>query len=205
MSSASAAAPFLSIIGIGEDGLDGLSLVARAALGSARIVYGGMRHLRLAEAAITGEARRWPTPIEAAFPEIAALGASLWLCSRAVIRFTTASAAFLPRICRKRQLPQLSKGFEPVARGLAPRLALQDCLIVSLHGRPLESVLPQCHASAQVLVLCWDERTLPALGSLLEAHGLGDTPIHVLEALDGPNERIFTTTAATAANTRARR
>ena len=40
-------APWLSIIGIGEDGLDGLSAAARALLAGAELVVGGRRHLAL--------------------------------------------------------------------------------------------------------------------------------------------------------------
>ena len=39
---------WLDIIGLGEDGLAGLSPVSRAALAAAEIVFGGPRHLALA-------------------------------------------------------------------------------------------------------------------------------------------------------------
>ena len=41
------AARWLTVIGIGEDGLDGLSAVAREALTSADILVGGNRHLAM--------------------------------------------------------------------------------------------------------------------------------------------------------------
>src|ERR1700738_3051015 len=37
-------APWLSIVGIGEDGLDGMSAAARELLAGARLVAGGRRH-----------------------------------------------------------------------------------------------------------------------------------------------------------------
>ena len=58
-----AAAPrWLSIVGIGEDGIDGLSAVARGLVGGAEIVFGGKRHLALAAALIRGAVRPWPSP-----------------------------------------------------------------------------------------------------------------------------------------------
>ncbi len=48
---------WLSIVGIGEDGLDGLGKNALRAIEAAEIVFGGKRHLDLAAAAIQGEAR----------------------------------------------------------------------------------------------------------------------------------------------------
>ena len=52
--------PWLTIIGLGEDGLEGLSPASRSALDDAEIVFGGPRHLELAE--ITTSGRPWPVP-----------------------------------------------------------------------------------------------------------------------------------------------
>src|ERR1700731_2555057 len=40
-------APWLSIVGIGEDGLDGISAAARERLAGAQLIFGGQRHLAL--------------------------------------------------------------------------------------------------------------------------------------------------------------
>ena len=48
---------WLSIVGIGEDGIDGLSPVARGLISGAEIVFGGKRHLGLAAALVHGAAR----------------------------------------------------------------------------------------------------------------------------------------------------
>ena len=62
-----AASPrWLSIVGIGEDGAEGLSAAARALIGAAEIVFGGRRHLTLAAPLIRGAARPWPSPFEGA-------------------------------------------------------------------------------------------------------------------------------------------
>ncbi len=64
--------PWLSIVGIGEDGVDGLSPVARQLVASAELVVGGARHLALADALVRGERLAWPSPIDAALPQILA-------------------------------------------------------------------------------------------------------------------------------------
>ena len=56
--------PWLTIIGIGEDGLAGLSNASRKALAEAEMVFGGERHLRLAEIGKRG--RPWPVPFDVA-------------------------------------------------------------------------------------------------------------------------------------------
>jgi precorrin-6Y C5,15-methyltransferase (decarboxylating) len=53
---------WLSIVGIGEDGVEGLSAIARGLVAGADIVFGGLRHLQLAAPLIRGQARPWPSP-----------------------------------------------------------------------------------------------------------------------------------------------
>src|SRR5215468_8539861 len=60
----SRAIPWLTIIGIGEDGLAGLSEASRNALERAETVFGGERHLKLA--GIGGRGKPWPVPFDAA-------------------------------------------------------------------------------------------------------------------------------------------
>ena len=60
---------WLTLVGIGEDGRDGLTHGARAALDCARLVVGGKRHLALA-ATLDCETMVWPSPIENALPAI---------------------------------------------------------------------------------------------------------------------------------------
>src|ERR1700730_6219517 len=63
---------WLSIVGIGEDGVEGLSPVARGLVGDAEIVFGGKRHLALAAALIRRAARAWPTPVDRAVDDVLA-------------------------------------------------------------------------------------------------------------------------------------
>ncbi len=66
-----AAAPrWLSIVGIGEDGVEGLSPVARGLIEAAEIVFGGRRHLGLSAPLIRGAARPWPSPFDGAPEEV---------------------------------------------------------------------------------------------------------------------------------------
>ena len=66
-----AAAPrWLSIVGIGEDGIEGLTPAARGLIGGAEIVFGGKRHLALAAPLIRGAVRPWPTPFARAVEEV---------------------------------------------------------------------------------------------------------------------------------------
>ena len=63
-------ARWLSIIGIGEDGVAGLSPVAQRLISAGELVVGGKRHLELAGDLIRGHRLAWPSPIAGALPEI---------------------------------------------------------------------------------------------------------------------------------------
>ena len=56
---------WLHIIGIGEDGLDGLSAGARAQLEEAEVIFGGRRHLAFLADDDPRERRAWPSPFDA--------------------------------------------------------------------------------------------------------------------------------------------
>src|SRR5437764_9732615 len=61
---------WLSIVGIGEDGVAGLTPVARQLVSDAELVVGGKRHLGLAGELIRRRRPAWPRPIGAALPAI---------------------------------------------------------------------------------------------------------------------------------------
>ena len=65
--------PWLSIVGIGEDGLAGLGSDAKRHIAEAEYVFGGKRHLGLAADLIQGQSRQWPSPFDAAMRDVMAL------------------------------------------------------------------------------------------------------------------------------------
>src|SRR5687767_8947260 len=64
---------WLAIVGIGEDGVDGLGATARELIRSAEIVFGGTRHLSLAASLIGGATRPWLRPFECNLNEMLTL------------------------------------------------------------------------------------------------------------------------------------
>ena len=63
---------WLAILGIGEDGVEGLSSAARTLLETATLVVGGARHLALAAPLLRGAQLAWPSPLQDAFPAVLA-------------------------------------------------------------------------------------------------------------------------------------
>lgn len=181
---------WLALIGIGEDGLAGLSDVAVALLREAELVVGGKRHLMLARDAIRGKSLSWPSPISEAFPEIVARRGRPVAVLASGDPFFYGIGKQLIEIVPADEILCLP---QPSAFSLAAaRLgwALQDTALITLHGRPLESIIRHLQPGARILALSWDGETPGRLSQLLTAKGLGMASLTVLEALGGPRERI---------------
>jgi precorrin-6Y C5,15-methyltransferase (decarboxylating) len=186
---------WLSIVGIGEDGADGLSPVAQKLIAAAELVVGGKRHLALADGLIRGRTLAWPSPIGGAMPEIekhrgrpVVVLASGDPFHYGVGDLLLRSIPAAETVC----LPQ-SSAFSLAASRLG--WSLQDVALVSLHGRAFEGIVRHLQPGARILALSWDGETPAKLAKLLAERGMGDSSITVLEAMGGPRERVRRATA----------
>ncbi|MBJ3785079.1 precorrin-6y C5,15-methyltransferase (decarboxylating) subunit CbiE [Devosia sediminis] len=182
--------PWLTIVGIGEDGLYGLSPAARAAMTGAEFVFGGARHLELAAPAIKGEQRPWLSPFSDSVADVLALRGRRVCVLASGDPFHYGVGATLSRHVDAAQMLVIP---HPSAFSLAAaRLgwALQDVMTLSLHGRPIDLIRPHLHVGSRILTLTSDERGPGALAALLVEAGFGRSIITVLEALGGPRESI---------------
>lgn len=180
--------PWLTILGIGEDGRAGLSPAALAALDAAEFVFGGERHLALA-GPLRAETSPWPNPFADAYPAILARRGRPTCILATGDPFHYGIGAEIARLVPAdeiRCLPQPS-AFSLAAARLGWPLAECDC--VSLHGRALERVIPFLQPGARLLALSWDGTTPERLAALLTGRGFGDSTLTVLEAMGGPQER----------------
>jgi precorrin-6Y C5,15-methyltransferase (decarboxylating) len=192
-----AAAPrWLSIVGIGEDGIAGLTEVARGLVSSAEIVFGGKRHLGLAAPLIRGAVRPWPSPFERAVAEVLAQRGRQVCVLASGDPYFYGIGALLARHVEPNEtmVVPAPSAFSLAAARLGWPLA--DCALVSLHGRELDRVRPHLQPGARVLALTSDGDGPAALAGLLAAAGFGTSRLTVLEALGGPRERIRAATAA---------
>ena len=186
---------WLSIVGIGEDGLDGLSPVARALIERASLVVGGQRHLALAASAISGDTLTWPSPPTAAFPAIRARRGTPVCVVASGDPFFYGIGSLLARELPPEEIISLpaTSSFSLAASRLG--WALQDCALITVHGRALERVVPHLQPHRRILALSWDETTPRRLAQLLTRLGFGDARMTVCEAMGGPRERLRRTTA----------
>ncbi|WEZ82464.1 precorrin-6y C5,15-methyltransferase (decarboxylating) subunit CbiE [Rhizobium sp. 32-5/1] len=183
-------APWLTVIGLGEDGLAGLGDAAKRCIASATVIFGGARHLELAGPLITGEAHVWASPFERSIDAILSLRGSpvVVLASGDPLHFGV-GATLARRIdpAEMRVLP-FPSSFSLAASKLG--WALQETQTVSLHGRPVDLIRPLLHPGVRVLALTSDAQAPAALAKLLTESGFGQSRFTVLEALGGSNERL---------------
>ena len=181
--------PWLTIIGIGEDGAEGLSDTARAALEEARLIMGAPRQLALLPP-LKAERLNWPVPFED--------GVEALLARRGKPTVMLASGDpfwFGAGISVTRHLTPGEWIAHPAPSTFSlagSRLgwALQDVTCHGLHAAPLDRLRPMLAPGRRALVLLRDGAAVQALAAYLAETGFGASKLHIMEALGGPRERI---------------
>lgn len=181
--------PWLSIVGLGEDGVDALSPAAHALVATAEVLIGGERHLAMLPPDDRRERIAWPSPLSALVARIEGL--------------------------RPRRVCVLATG-DPFCFGigatLARRIPLEEMLVVpgvsarslvcsrlgwpahttrllTLHGRPLALLEPHLQPGARLILLSEDAATPAAVAARLAERGFGPSAVTVLERMGGAAER----------------
>jgi len=178
--------PWLTIIGIGEDGLAGLSDASRKALANAETVFGGERHLALADVGSRG--RAWPVPFDAEIvlscrgrpTAVLASGDPFWHGAGAGLAEKLGGGEWIA-------YPAPS-AFSLAAGRLGWRLEATTCL--GLHAAPFERLVPHLAQDARIICLLRDGKAAGDLAKWLTQRGWGASLVWTLEALGGPREYI---------------
>tara|TARA_Y100001936_G_C16093345_1_gene688853 strand:- start:4349 stop:5563 length:1215 start_codon:yes stop_codon:yes gene_type:complete len=182
--------PWLSVVGIGDSGLDSLTPVAKSALDAADVIFGGKRHL-----AHLGNDQRnlqsWSSPFSDSIERvleyrgqtvvILATGNPLWFgAGSALIRSVSAEEIrFYPT---------------PSAYSLAAaRLGwpIEDTFCLTVHGRRLESLIPFITPNQKLLVLCHNGGSPGEIAKMLNDRGYGDSVLTALSHMDGQQETVL--------------
>ncbi len=187
--------PWLHIVGIGEDGMDGLVPATRAVVAAAEIIIGGDRHHMLAEN-LTAERLSWPHPFDALISTIKdlrgkrvvilATGDPLWFSVGARIGRAIDPGEIVYH-------PQLS-AFQLAAARMG--WSLPDVETLTVHGRPVEQMIAFIQPDAQLLVLTTGAETPAQIAAFLTERGFGQSRMTVLAAMGGKDEARFDGLAA---------
>ena len=185
---------WLSIVGIGEDGLPGLAPAARTLVETAQTLVGGARHLAMVP---PGEAERlaWKRPLADTIPEIVARrgsrvtvlasGDPLWYGVGAVLarHFPSDEMTIVPH----------TGAFSLAAARLG--WPIGDCTTLTAHDRPLDGLRLHLAPRARLLLLSRDGGTPRAVAALLTQTGWGPSRMTVFEHLGGAREAVGDGTA----------
>jgi len=180
---------WLTIVGLGEDGLAGLSPEARAKVAAAEVLIGGARHLALV-GDHGAEKLTWRVPLTATVSDIAerrgrrvvvlATGDPMWFGVGVTLarHFAPEDYEILPAI----------GAFSLAAARLGWPLAETET--ITLHGRPLDTLSRVLAPGVRVLALADNGDSPRLVAELLTRRGYGASRLRVLEHLGGPQEAV---------------
>lgn len=183
--------PWLSIIGLGEDGLAGLTDASRKALADAEFIFGGPRHLELADAGTRG--RPWPVPFST-IPVLEMRGQKVAVLASGDPFWHGAGGSLM----RELSAEEWTSFPVPSVFALAANRMgwkLEETLCYGLHAAPYEQLVPVLAQGTQVICTLRDGAAGGELAAWLTDQGFGGSTLTLLEALGGPREVIRHTTA----------
>ncbi|MBF2066520.1 MAG: precorrin-6y C5,15-methyltransferase (decarboxylating) subunit CbiE [Calothrix sp. C42_A2020_038] len=186
---------WLSVVGIGEDGLAGLGKIARSFIDQAEVLVGGRRHLAM----LPSDKREklvWMNPIQQTVEDIihrrpksvCVLASGDPMCFGIGVTLT-----------RFISISEITIIPAPSAFSLAcARLgwSLSDVETFSLCGRPVELARSYFYSGAKLLILSADKHTPEMIANMLVKSGFSNSKITILERMGGVNERIITSVAS---------
>jgi precorrin-6Y C5,15-methyltransferase (decarboxylating) len=182
--------PWLTVVGMGEDGVTGLGPEARRAISQAEVLIGSERLLERVPAT-TGERMAWPQPFSEMVNRIEPLR------GRNIVMLATGDplnygvARKLLEIVPPSEvvvLPGIS-AFSLAAARMG--WSLPDTDTLTLCGRPVPGIEPYIQPDARLIVLAADGTTAGEVAGRLVGRGYGESLITVLENMGGPDERRF--------------
>ncbi len=186
--------PWLTVVGIGEDGFKGLGRNARHALLRANRIIGAQRQLDLLPVCIRGERQLWPSPFSLE-PVLAQRGTPVCVLASGDPMFYGVGASLARQVAADELLILPAPSSVSLA---AARLGwpLQEVVTLSVVARPVAAINAHLASGARVLVLSNDGSSPALIAALLAESGFGPSRLSVFEHLGGADERRIDGVAA---------
>ncbi|MGJ5676114.1 MAG: precorrin-6y C5,15-methyltransferase (decarboxylating) subunit CbiE [Nostochopsis sp.] len=187
---------WLSVVGIGEDGLSGLSAIAHSILKNAEVIVGGSRHLAMLPANDQREKINWSSPISRSVEEI--------LRRRGQVVCVLASGdpmCFGIGVTLRRSIPIAEMTIIPAPSSFSLACArlgwsLTEVETLSLNARPPDILQTVIYPGARLLILSEGKQTPAIVAEILTKRGFSGSKVTVLERMGGSQERIIEGIAA---------
>jgi precorrin-6B C5,15-methyltransferase / cobalt-precorrin-6B C5,C15-methyltransferase len=179
---------WLTVVGIGEDGLDGLAPSARVLVDNAEILIGGDRHLAMLPE--DGRERlSWPSPLRLLLDRIESMrGRRVCVLATGDPMCFGIGSTLVKRIALEEML------IVPAASALALAAARMgwpehEIDLLTLHGRPLALLESYLQPRARLIILSHGATTPGEVAARLTERDYGQSKMSVLEHMGGPAER----------------
>ena len=181
--------PWLTIVGIGEDGMAGLSTAARTLVDSAEVLFGDKRHFSRLPGPPDGQERiTWTSPLKDATEQVLAMrGRRVTVLATGDPMQYGIGATVAGRVQPEEVtiVPHVSSFALAAARLVWP---LDRVTLVSVHGRPIERIVPHIAPDARLLILAHDGNTPRKVAAMLVDRGFGGTHLTALAHMGGEME-----------------
>jgi len=195
--------PWLTIIGIGDDGFDShfdshfdsLSEIVHHAITTATLIIGGDRHLQFLPKSITCKRLLWSSPIQGSINELLThRGQSVCILASGDPLCHGIATTLL------RSIPLVEMQIIPALSAFTlarSRLGWSSTEVetISLCGRDPAFLRAALYPNAKLLVLSSDQHTPNIVCDRLTEWGYGDADVTILEHLGGPKEKQLHTIA----------
>lgn len=178
--------PWLTIIGLGEDGPEALSPASREALAQATAIFGGPRHLSLVDARERGHP--WPIPFDAT-PVLSQRGQPTVVLASGDPFWFGAGGSLMAHLAPGEWTSHPAPStFQLAANRLGWRL--EETLCLGLHAAPFTRLRPVLGKGVRAICTLRDGAAVADLVAWLAANGHPNARLTILERLGGPHERI---------------
>lgn len=173
------------VVGIGADGMAGLSEQSRTELRRATVIHGSKRQLDLIDETIGAPRREWPSPMLPAVEALPADGPDLHVVASGdpLLHGIGGTLIRVHGADKVRVLPAVSSVTLACAR---MGWNVHETEVISLVTAAPHTAVRR---GGQAIVLSTDRTTPKTLAALLDTHGRGDSEFSVLEQLGAPQER----------------
>jgi len=180
--------PWLSVVGLGEDGLDVLPPAVRTLIDGAEVVIGGERHLAMLPETHSARRMTWRSPLRDTIADIRALEGK-----RVCVLATGDPMSYGIGVTLGREFGHGALTVIPAPGAFslaAARLGwpLETAVRLTVHGRPLDLVSRHLQPGAKLLILSEDGATPASLARLMTERGYGQSEITVFEHMGAADE-----------------
>lgn len=182
--------PWLTIIGLGEDGPKGLPPASLTALEAAEIVLAPARHMSLLSENAEQKRLTWPVPFADGIEKLLSMRGQRVAVLASGDPFWFGAGSVLTRQLQPDEwqtFPAVSC-FSLAASALG--WPLEETICLGLHASPFSRLRPHLAQGSRLIVTLRDANAPVELANYLIHEGFEDSQLHVMQALGGPRERI---------------